>query len=137
LRLRDNSSVKEDIGITPGSLKIYKVTYPGFKCSCPDWMVDTKSCVHIKPYKKFHFDPYWIEDNFDCYPEYKLDQFSGTTLDDLIKEFPRWALDYVIHNWLDEYSKEKLCKFFKTSMYKLQKLLKILVDYRKDPENYL
>lgn len=116
---KNDARKEEDIGITPGSLKIYKVSYPGFKCTCPVWNEETKTCVHIEPYKTFFFDPYWIEDNFDNYPEYTLEQFKGATLDDLIKELPRWSLDYIIHGLLEEHSKEKLnyknySKFSKT-----------------------
>jgi len=141
-QLANKKIYEEDISYSE-SLDIYKIiSYEDktWSCTCPYWTTYKKECLHIKHYKEYHFDPAFITDNADCYrrfDDYDLVKMgkSGYKFKNFIDDFPRWGIEYILHwNLKHGYSKRSIAESLKISEYKLNKLFKLLNEYREQEQ---
>ena len=125
---------------------IYLVTLyedKSWSCTCPYWISHKEACLHIKEYKEHNFDPAFITDNADCYrrfDDYDLIKMGkkGYKFKDFIDNFPRWGIEYILQwNLKEGYSKRKVAESLKINEYKLNKLIRLLKEYREQEQEKL
>ena len=121
----------------PDNLKLDFVTF-GFgssielyECDC-SLFLKNRICSHVEIYKSKSFDPCFIPDSIDHYSYYDGIEPDSFTLKDLLKEYPRWVLEYLFERWNEFYSVHKLANILETSSSLLTKLLGLLHAYRKN-----
>lgn len=129
---------EEDISYSE-SLDIYKVTSyedKSWSCTCPYWITHKEDCLHINHYKEYHFDPAFITDNADCYRRFDDNDLiqmgkTGYKFKNFIGDFPRWSIEYILQwNLKEGYSKRSIAESLKISEYQLNKLIRLLKEYR-------
>ena len=125
---------------------IYLVTLyedKSWSCTCPYWISHKEDCLHIKQYKEYNFDPAFITDNADCYrriDDYDLIKMGkkGYKFKDFIDNIPRWGIEYILQwNLKEGYSKRKVAESLKINEYKLNKLIRLLKEYREQEQEKL
>ena len=103
-----------------------------FECTCSQFSTNGQ-CVHINIYKEKFFDPWFIPDNQDLYYEYNDIWPEDISFNELITQYPRWVIDYIIQNWLKYYTPKGLAEdnLHISYYFQFEKLLKLLKKYRE------
>ena len=100
-----------------------------YECSCQEFLQDSY-CRHICIYQDHFFDPWFIPDNSDAYSEYNDIWPEDISFKELVIEYPRWVIDFLLLRWQQKYPEGSLASEMHISNSKLEKLLVILREYR-------